>query len=57
MFGVLRSIFSQAQQSRNRESDLSAATLETLVLGTPVPTVRLVPVFTMSQLATRERTV
>ena len=43
MFGVLRSFFEDAKQRRNRESALSAAVLENLVLDTPIPTVRLVP--------------
>ena len=39
MFGVLRSFFADAKQSRNRECALSAAVLENLVLDTPIPTV------------------
>jgi len=60
MFRVLRSFFEDAKQSRNRERALSAAVLENVVLSTPVPTVRLVPVFTMDQMsgttASRHRT-
>ena len=41
MFGVLRSFFADAKQSRNRECALSATVLENLVLGTPTTTVRL----------------
>ena len=55
MFGVLRSFFADAKQSRNRECALSATVLENLVLDTPTATVRLrlVPMFTMAQLAAR----
>jgi len=41
MFGVLRSFFVVARQSRNQESAQSAAVFENLVLDTPTATVRL----------------
>jgi hypothetical protein len=41
MFGVLRSFFVVARQSRNQESAQSTAVFENLVLDTPTATVRL----------------
>ena len=54
MFGVLRSFFVKARQSRNRECALSAAVLENLVLDTPIPIVRLVPA---TQLEVRSKSI
>ncbi len=54
MFGVLRSFFEDAKQSRNRECALSTTVLENLVLDTPTPTVRLVPA---TQLEARSKSI
>ena len=54
MFGVFRSFFANAKQSRNRECALSATVLENLVLDTPTSTVRLVPA---TQLEARSKSI
>ena len=54
MFDVLRTFFEQAKQTRSREKALSAALLESLVLGTAIPAARRLPNNTASLIAMPE---
>lgn len=49
MFRVLRSFFDESKQHPHREIAFSAATLEHLVLGSPVPMIQLMPALNPTQ--------